>query len=46
MKKYSDKYEAIADVRLRADVPGIEENQYWGAERLVKAFGSLVTVTM
>ncbi|CAJ1406833.1 unnamed protein product [Effrenium voratum] len=37
LEKYSNKYEDIAQIRLRADVPGVEENQYWGAERLVKA---------
>ena len=37
VKKFADKYEEVADIRLRADVPGIQDNQYWGAETLVKA---------
>eukprot|EP00913_Durusdinium_trenchii_P005723 g5339.t1 len=37
VNEYRDKYEAIADLRIRSDVPGIQENQYWGAERLLKA---------
>ena len=45
VKEYSDKYEAIADVRLRADVPGIVENQFWGAERLVKAVAELYGIS-
>ncbi|CAE7338349.1 Hip14 [Symbiodinium pilosum] len=37
VEKYAEKYEEIADLRLRADTPGIVENQYWGAQRLAKA---------
>jgi len=29
-------YEEVADIRLRVDVPGLAENSYWGAERLLK----------
>lgn len=43
--QYGEKYEAIADIRLRADVPGIAENQYWGAERLVKAIAELYGIS-
>ncbi|CAE7790467.1 unnamed protein product [Symbiodinium sp. CCMP2456] len=37
VEKYNEMYEEVADLRLRADTPGIVENQYWGAERLSKA---------
>jgi len=37
VEKYNEMYEEVADLRLRADTPGIVENQYWGAERLAKA---------
>jgi len=30
-------YEPIADIRLRTDIPGIADNAYWGAEKLLKA---------
>lgn len=30
------EYEQYADVRIRTDVTGIQENSYWGAERLIK----------
>mmetsp|Transcript_14922 Transcript_14922/g.42887 ORF Transcript_14922/g.42887 Transcript_14922/m.42887 type:complete len:419 (-) Transcript_14922:149-1405(-) len=36
-RKHRDLYEEIADIRLRADIPGIEENSYWGAARICKA---------
>lgn len=29
-------YEDLADLRLRTDIPGIAENSYWGAERLIR----------
>ena len=43
--KHQQSQEAIADIRLRADVPGIAENQYWGAERLVKAIAELYGIS-
>uniref|UniRef100_A0A7S2AMC5 Uncharacterized protein n=1 Tax=Alexandrium andersonii TaxID=327968 RepID=A0A7S2AMC5_9DINO len=30
-------YEEIADIRLRVDIPGIQENSFWGAARINKA---------
>lgn len=44
VSQYSEKYEDLADIRLRADVPGIVENQYWGAERLVKAIAEFYDI--
>lgn len=35
-------YESVADIRLRTDIPGIGENSYWGAERIVKALNELL----
>lgn len=29
-------YEGLAALRLRTDIPGIAENSYWGAERLIR----------
>lgn len=37
VRDFQKTYESIADVRVRADVPGIEENAVWGAGRIVKA---------
>eukprot|EP00419_Tripos_fusus_P031150 CAMPEP_0172780996 /NCGR_PEP_ID=MMETSP1074-20121228/203207_1 /TAXON_ID=2916 /ORGANISM="Ceratium fusus, Strain PA161109" /LENGTH=438 /DNA_ID=CAMNT_0013617973 /DNA_START=118 /DNA_END=1430 /DNA_ORIENTATION=+ len=30
-------YETLSDIRLRTDTPGIVENSYWGAGKIVKA---------
>lgn len=35
-------YEEMADIRLRTDIPGIGENSYWGAERIIKALNELL----
>lgn len=35
--KYREMYEEFADIRIRTDVPGVAENSYWGAGRIVKA---------
>lgn len=32
-----DLYEKISDIRVRTDVPGIAENSYWAASRIIKA---------
>jgi len=37
-------YEQIADVRLRVDVPGIEENSYWGVKRICKAIAERLDI--
>jgi hypothetical protein len=37
VSEFRSEYEKIADIRLRTDVTGIAENQYWGAERVIKA---------
>merc|ERR1719210_203502 len=37
MTEHRDMYEKFADIRLRTDVPGVAENSYWGAGRIVKA---------
>mmetsp|Transcript_38353 Transcript_38353/g.88729 ORF Transcript_38353/g.88729 Transcript_38353/m.88729 type:complete len:410 (-) Transcript_38353:103-1332(-) len=44
VEKYNEKYEELADVRLRTDIPGIVENQYWGAQRLVKAMAEFFNI--
>lgn len=37
--------EKLADVRIRADVPGIADNSYWGAERILKQVAELLGIS-
>lgn len=37
VEEHRQIYESIADIRLRADIPGIQENSFWGAGRICKA---------
>jgi len=36
LKSRSEVYEQISDIRLRMDIPGISENSYWAAERIIR----------
>merc|ERR1719419_1891444 len=38
-------YEEIADIRIRNDIKGIEENSYWGAGKILKALSEVVGLT-
>jgi len=37
LRHHFEKYESVANLRIRADVPGLAENSYWMAERIMKA---------
>lgn len=37
-------YNRTADIRIRTDIAGIEENSYWAAERIVKALSELLGI--
>jgi hypothetical protein len=45
VEEFRMEYDKLADVRVRVDVPGMRENSYWVAERLVRALGEFLGIT-
>lgn len=37
-------YEEIAQIRMRTDISGVQENPFWGGERIIKALSELIGV--
>lgn len=44
VEEFRKEYDKISDVRVRVDVPGLRENSYWVAERLLRALSEFLGI--
>jgi len=44
VEEFRLEYDKVADIRVRVDVPGLRENSYWAAERLIRALGEFLGI--
>jgi len=44
VEEFRQEYDKVADIRVRVDLPGLRENSYWVAERLLRAMGEFLGI--